>query len=222
MTRTIPWPRNEERETANLRFSPGREVHLPLRRRGHRSRDRDLHRGGDVAVLAARRRRAGPHQPRARPRLLRRARHLHRALHDAGSHPEAPDHGHRQGGPDRAHDRLPPDRAGRAGVVHAGAGSEACLRDQERHRRATSSGRSTSRRPPSSAGRSSTGRPRMVPARELERQGHLRVHRGRDHRPLRRRDLQVPAHHPHGCGPDDRDVRRASLPPARPARAEGS
>ena len=49
-------------------------------------------------------------------------------------------------------------------------------------------------------------------ARELERQDHLRLHRRRHDRPLRRRHLQVSAHHSHGRRPDDRTLRRARCP----------
>ena len=100
VTRTIPWPRGEERENVNLRFSPDGKF---------------LYFFGDEVVIVdtekfeevetwpftpAVGRRPGPHQPRSGARFLRPAGHVHRPVHDAGPGPEAPHHGHRQGGPD--------------------------------------------------------------------------------------------------------------------------
>ena len=102
ITRTIPWPRGEERESVNIRFSPDGKLLYFF--------------GDDVLILETENftevdtwALSRPIEPglgrvklRAGRRLQRRPRVLHRPVHDAGPGAEPPHHGHRPRQPGRA------------------------------------------------------------------------------------------------------------------------
>ena len=133
-TRTIPWPKGDERENVNMRLGPDGK-HLFIFGDEVTVLETDqLHRGGVVAVRGADRARARPDQPRSVARLLRPARDLHRPLHDGRPGAEAPADGHRPRRPGQPQGRLPADRTGPAGVVRQVARRQARLRAGPGHR----------------------------------------------------------------------------------------
>ena len=128
ITRTIPWPRGEERENVNIRFSPDGKLLYFF--------------GDDVLILETTNFTEVDTWPLSRPIEpgLGRVNFgsvddfnddpglLHRPLHDPGSGPEPPHHGHRPRQPRRQDDRLHADRPGRGRQLRDGAGSQARLR----------------------------------------------------------------------------------------------
>ena len=209
ITRTIPWPRGEEREGVNIRFSPDGKLLYFFGDDVLILETHELHRGRHLGAEPADRIRPGPRQLRIGGRLQRRSGLLHRPVHHSGSGAEPPHHGHRPRQPRRQEHRLHADRPGRRRRLRDGARSQARLRPDAAdrplrvlgvRRRAAQADR-TARR--STAGRawrlrvSSNGTPALhLPGR-------------RDDRRLRGRDLQDPA--------DDRDERRSDDEPVHTA-----
>ena len=96
ITRTIPWPRGEEREGVNIRFSPDGKLLYLLRRRRTDARDRRTSPRSTRGRSASRSSRASAASTSARSHDFNDAAGLlHRPVHDAGPGAEPPHHGHR-------------------------------------------------------------------------------------------------------------------------------
>jgi hypothetical protein len=112
ITRTIPWPRGEEREFVNIRFSPDGKLLYFLRRRCVDPGDDQLHRGRHLAAEPADRARASAASTSDRSTTSTRIRVLHRPVHDPGPDSEPPHHEYRARQSRREDDRSDPDWSG--------------------------------------------------------------------------------------------------------------
>ena len=153
----------------------------------------DVQAGRQVGAVAAGRGRAGPVQLRAARRRLRGAGLLHRHLHVTGSGAEPPHHGRRAGEPRGKEPRLLAARPGASASASRwrpiASTPTACFRTSA----TTSSGRSTSSTTSSARRTEFPGRPRMA-LRTSSNGKLLYIYQAGQHdRPLRSRDLQVPA-----------------------------
>ena len=211
IVRTIPWPNGEERQNANILFSPdGKLMYLFSDQDVLIYETDDVHAGGQVGAVAADRGGLRPPRVRLARRPERRARLLHVALQRLGSGAAPPHDGHRP--------RQP--RGQERGLLHAGPVD----------RRSASRWRPAARRAyglfedigryefwkfdlehRKFAGRTEfKGRPRMGAEDQLERQGALHLRRRQHDRSVRRRDLPVPADDHARRRHDDRSVRPAA------------